>query len=136
MELEIAIGPPGGDRGEPERARAEAAEFASRGEGVADEIEVLRDRPAVRAADLDQRRGVARAAHPDPLAVEESAAATSGGEHLVGGGIVDDAELYLAGGEEGERHAPHVEAMDEIEGAVDRIDDPKALACNLAVGSG
>ena len=59
VELEIAVGPAARHRCHAERAGAEAAELAAGGEGAADEIEIVRDRAAVRRADLDERCGMA-----------------------------------------------------------------------------
>ena len=62
--------------------------------------------------------------HPQPLVVEEGALAALGGEQLVVGGIVDDAGDDRAFALERDRDREVRDAVQEVHGAVERIDDP------------
>ena len=77
-------------------------------------------------ADAEARLGeVGDAADPDPLAIEEGAAAGMGREHLVGDRVVEEADHRLAVGDQADRDAPVADAAKEVGGAVDRVDDPE-----------
>ena len=60
----------------------------------------------------------------DALVVEEGALAALGDEHLVGGRIVDEAGDHRALALERDRNGELRNAVQEIGGAVERIDDP------------
>ena len=73
----------------------------------------------------DDRVGKPLAArHSQPLVVEEGALAALGGEELVIGGIVDDPGDDRALALEPDRDRKMGNAVQEVQGAVERIDDP------------
>ena len=62
--------------------------------------------------------------HPQPLVVEEGALAALGGEQVVVGGIVDQPGDHGAFALERDRDGEVRDAVQEVRGAVERIDDP------------
>jgi hypothetical protein len=66
-------------------------------------------------------------AHADAALIQVSAAALGGREEVVAAGVVDDGLLDLAA--HGQRNADAIdgEAVNEVGGAVQRIDDPDAI---------
>jgi hypothetical protein len=62
--------------------------------------------------------------HPQPLIVEKGALAALGGEQLVIGGVVDDAGDHGAFALEPDRDRKVRDAVQKIQRAVERIDDP------------
>ena len=127
IALPVAIEPAGGDPGEIERGGAVAAQ--------AGEI-LLRDEnfgPRARqvaAAVMRQAAGHHRVGEPrprrdaNPPVVEEGALAALGDEQIVVGRIVDEAGDDGAVALERDRHGEMRNAVQEIGGAVERIDDP------------
>ena len=122
--LEVAGQSPARDHGAGE---CRAARHADGADGSSDGIE-----PLIGAAmKTEVRRGQAgadahvadlgRGAHPQPLTVEERAAALDGGEQLVRHWVVDHPAERLAGTaqRDGDRV---VLAVEEVGGAVDRVD--------------
>ncbi len=71
-------------------------------------------------------------AHADLLAVELCAVAARGGEELLAHGVVDDGVLEPAAVLDRDRYRERREAVQEIGGAVQRIDDPNVLALAAA----
>ena len=76
------------------------------------------------------------AADVDRRAVTRGAVAAPRREQLVGIGVVDDADLDLTPVDIGERDAPHRQPVNEVEGAVNRIDDPQPLGQRRATARG
>ena len=73
-------------------------------------------------------------ADADALAVELRAVAARGGEQLLAHRVVDDGVLEPAAMLDGDRDGEHRKAVQEIGGAVERIDDPHELVAAAAAG--
>ncbi|TXT39362.1 MAG: Uncharacterized protein FD135_2215 [Comamonadaceae bacterium] len=56
--------------------------------------------------------------------VQVRAAPFGGGEQVVAGGVVNDGLLNLAFDGQGNAHAVHRQAVDEVGGAIQRVNDP------------
>src|SRR6266702_196735 len=132
----IAIEAAGGDEGEVEGGGAEAAEA---GDAVLDRGHLAAEFFVVAAADMGQATGhhafaeLAAAGHPQALVVEEGALAALGDVELVIGGVVDHARDDRALARQPDRDRKLRDAVQEVGGAVERIDDPGvALVAALA----
>ena len=127
IALPIGVEPAGGDPGEIERRRAitaQSGEVLLRGGNL-----VARQRQiaaaVMRHAAGDHGVGEALARRdPDALVVEERALAALGDEQLLVGRIVGQAGDDGAVALERDRHREMRNAVQEIGGAVERIDDP------------
>ncbi len=73
-------------------------------------------------------------ADADAPAVELRAVAARGGEEFLPHRVVDDGVLEPAAVLDGDRHGEGGEAVQEIGGAVERIDDPDELVAAAAAG--
>src|SRR5207237_5928325 len=83
---------------------------------------------AERDASADQRLAqLAARRHPEAAVVEIGAGALLGPEHLVAGRLVDDAGDDLAVAFEPYRDREMRDAVQEIGGAVERVDDPAMM---------
>ena len=127
IALPIAVEPAGGDPGEIERGGAEAAQA---GDLLLHGAGFLARQREVAAADMRQAAGDHGVGKPlaagdaDALLVQEGALAALGDEHLVVGRIVDQAGDHRALALERDRNRELRNAVQEIGGAVERIDDP------------
>ena len=72
-------------------------------------------------------------AHADAAFVQEGATALGGSEQVVAGGVVNHRLLDLALDGERNAHAVHGEAVDEVGGAVQRVDHPDEIGMLGAV---
>ena len=122
--------------GEVERGGARPAHA---GRGAHDRLEDgeividVRGLHAVGKAGADQRSFEgALGADADLLAVELGAVAARGGEELLAHGIVDHRVLQPPAVLDRDRHREGRKAVQEIRGAVERIDDPDVLALAAA----
>jgi hypothetical protein len=68
--------------------------------------------------------------------VEQRAAAPHGGERLPALGVVDDADQRSVGVLRRDRHAPLRDPVEEVHGAVERVDDPAQARRATAVATG
>src|SRR5690606_12319468 len=77
-------------------------------------------------------------AHANAAVVEESATATAGREQFVAGRVVNHGLGDLTTMHESNRNGVQRQAMDEIGGSIDGIDDPLEFrrVCLRTVGSG
>src|SRR5262245_53033817 len=127
VALPIGVETAGRDPGEVERGRSETAH--------ARDLILHRDMLAARqlhvaAAGVRKRAGHDRVGEPlaprhaQPLIVEERALPAFGGEKLVVGGIVDDARDDAAFALERDRDRKVRNAVQKVQRAIDRIDDP------------
>ena len=138
VALPIGVEAAGRDPGEIERRRAEAAQARDlrlhRGNLLAEQREVA-------AAEMRQPAGDDRVGEPlprrDPQApvVEEGALAALGGEQLVVDRIVDQAGDDRAVALERDRDREMRNAVQEVGGAVERIDDPGDGSCRCPRGA-
>src|SRR5581483_1782285 len=126
VALPIAVEASGRDPGEIERGGAEAAQsrhlVLQHGDLLARQRKVA---AAVmwQAADDDRIDEPGAAGHAQAAVVEEGALAALGGEQLVIGGIVDEAGDDRVLALERDRDAEMRDAVQEIGGAVERVDD-------------
>ncbi len=138
-QLEEAVGAAGGQPGQVQGGGARAAQAGG----------VLGDGPehaqvgvdvghlvlAEREAGADQGAVQAGAAgDPDAAAIEGGAAATAGGEFLFAQRIIDHAVLHPALDLQGDGHRVLGKAVDEIGGAVERIDHPQVIGAFALAG--
>ena len=87
-----------------------------------------------REAGGDQAVGHADAlADADAAIVQEGTTATRGGEQVVAAGIVDHRLLHLAAHGERNAHAIDRETVDEVGGAIERVDVPDEIAVGIAM---
>src|SRR6185312_1124343 len=127
VALPKTVKPAGGDEGYVERGRAEAAEA---GDLVLQRGHLLERELMVAAADMRQPAGdhafiqLAAAGDAQALVVEEGALAALGDIELVIGGIVDHAGDDRAFARQPDRDRELRDAVQEIGGAVQGIDDP------------
>ena len=127
VALPVAVEPAGRDEGEVERRRAEPAQPRDL---VLDGAEFAQAQLQIAAAEMrqaagDHRIGEALARRDaQPLVVEERALAALGDEKLVGDRIVDHARDDRALALQPDRDGELRDAVQEIGGAVERIDDP------------
>ena len=134
--LEEAVVPAGGHVAQVQRGGAGAAQAGAvlhhRLEHLHVAVEVVAT--AEREAGADQRFGQPRAARdPQPPVVQVGAAAARGVEQVIARGVVDDRLLHLAAEGQRDRHAVHREAVQEVRGAIERVDDPHVVAVLGAV---
>ena len=127
IALPIAVEAAGGDKGHVERGRAEPAKP---GDPVLDFGHFPARQIVIAASDMRQAAGdhafieLAAAGDAQPLLVEEGALAALGDVELVIGGIVDHARDDRAFALQADRDRELRNAVQEIRGAVERIDDP------------
>ena len=127
IALPVAVEPAGRDEGEVERRRAEPPQPRDL---VLDGAEFAQAQLQIAAAEMRQAAGdhgigqaLARR-HAQPLVVEERALAALGDVKLVGDRIVDHAGDDRARALQPDRDGELRDAVQEIGGAVERIDDP------------
>src|SRR5216683_3989523 len=130
LELPKAVITPRCDIGEIERRRTEPAHPAGRGHDTRERRDI--DRvvavSAKREAGADQRLAKrAPGRHPEAAVVEIGADAFLGPEHLVPGRLVDQPGYDLAIAFERDRDREMRDPMQEIGGAVERVDDPAVM---------
>ena len=82
-----------------------------------------------------RERQIVGEAAMDSSAVEEGAASRCGGEQLVGGRHEDRANLRSVAGERSDGDRPTGQPVQEVGGAVDRVDDPAHAARAGRIGS-
>lgn len=70
-------------------------------------------------------------AHENPLAIQESAFATSRGVKFIQRWIWEERKFNPTIDDQRDRNAYKMEWLDEIYGAVDGIDDPSGRVCEL-----
>ena len=129
VRLEIGVEASGGHVGEHQRARAVVLHFGAR----------LDQRPAqpkvcVEIVTVDitvHEEGTLEGpavggVHRPP--VDTRTAAGGRREELIGGRIVNGGDAAHAAFDERDRNAPVAHAVDEIQRAVDRVDDPRSVA--------
>ena len=125
----------GGDVAEIQRGRARAAHAGRVLHHRLQHRHVLRQPLGVAAvgeAGADERAfqpGPGADPHAPP--VHLGAATASRGEQLLAAGVVDDAHLELVADLQGDRHREHGKAVQEIGGAVERVDDPHELVARV-----
>ena len=76
-----------------------------------------------------------RRGHPQPAVVEVGAVAALGAEQLVAQGVEDDAGGDLAMLLERDRDRPVRQAVQEVGGAVERVDDPAIVRRAAGLGA-
>ena len=123
--MHIDVEAAGGQIAPIKRAAAQAAQGAERGE-----IVQAADQPAAaQAFDVDARQRFVQAffhaAQRQFDAVEMRAAAAGGGKTFAGAGVEHHAQFGAAGADQGGGQGKMGQAVDEIIGAVDRIDHPQ-----------
>ena len=74
-------------------------------------------------------------AHADAAVVHEGTTAFGGGEQVVAARVVNDGLFNLALHGQRNTHAVHREAMDEVGGAVQRVDDPDVVGVLCTLGA-
>ncbi len=127
IALPVAVEAADGDEGHVERGGAEATEARDLVLQFADLAARLL---VVAAADMRQAAGdhafveLAPSGHAEPLVVEERALAALGDVELLIGGVVDHAGDDSAFARQADRDRELRNAVQEIGGAVERIDDP------------
>src|SRR5262245_1211039 len=125
--LPIGIETAGRDPGEVERCGAEPAQT---GDPLLHRVVLVAVEHDIAAARMRQGTGdhcvgePLASRHPQPLVVEERALAALGGKKLVADRIVDDAGNDRALALECDRDREMRNAVQEVQGAVERIDDP------------
>ena len=128
MRLIVAKQAAGRDIGDHQRARTVADKHATGGQQPAEKINSGRGRRSRRIADTDHPAGeTVGVAGAKRLPVKGGAGTLTRGEHLVGIGVVDNADHGFIAHNVGDGHAPDRNARNETGGAVDRIDDPQPL---------
>ena len=127
IALPIGIEPAGGDPGKIERRRAIAAQSGEmllcRGDLVPGQTQIAAAQMRQAAGDDGIGKALARR-DPDALVVEERALAALGDEELVVRRIIDDAGNDRARALKPDRHREMRNAVQEIGGAIERVDDP------------
>ena len=139
IALPIGIEPSGGDPGEIERRRAVTAQTGKvllRGGDLVTRQRQIAAAPVMRQAAGDHRVGQPLAHRdPDALVVEIRALAALGDEQLLVGRIVGQAGDDGAVALERDRHREMRDAVQEIGGAVERIDDPAMALVGAGAGA-
>ena len=128
--FEIAVGLPGGDPAKIEGGGpADAGFLDGAGEGAKDLERGETGVDILIQSGHDQGRGEGGdGGDGEGAPVAFGGAIPGGGVTLIEGGGIDDPGADAAGGADGDGAAPEGQAMREIDGAVDRIDDPLAAA--------
>jgi hypothetical protein len=128
--LEEAVGEAGGHVGQVERGGAGAAQAGHAGHHVRHDGQVLLEVVAGAERKAGGHQALAQLGalgDADAPVVHVGAAALGGGEEVVAARVVDDRLLDLAAHRQRDGHAVDREAVDEIGGAVERIDDPDVV---------
>ena len=134
VALPVAVEPAGGDPGEVERGGAELRRRPATFGCIARELSrgSARRSPRPRCGRpqaINASPRLRRAATRMRLVVEERALAFLGDEQLVGDRIVDEAGDDDAFALERDRDGEMRNAVQEVGGAVERIDDPAYVSC-------
>src|SRR5450830_1121270 len=125
--FEEAVAETGGHIGQVQGGGAGAAQAGGAGHDVGHHGQVGLEVVARAEGEAggDQRLTQAGAlAHADAALVQVGATALGGGEQVVAAGVVDDGLFDLAAHRQRDADAVHGKTVDEVGGAVERIDDP------------
>jgi hypothetical protein len=121
----------GGDVSQVERGGAGAAHtrrvLGDRLEHAEVRIEVARIGTVGEASGDQRALDGARLADTHAVIVEMRAGAAAGGEQLLAHRVVDDRVLEAASDLAGDRHGEHREAVQEVGGTIERVDDPERI---------
>ena len=137
-DLEEAIGAAGRQPGQVERRGAGTAQAGGLLHQVAEHtgIGVQMGEVAVWEAGAYERiLQFVAFAHTDAAIIEEGATAAAGGIEVVADGIVDDRLIELVAMQQGDRHAELGKIVQEIGGAIERIDHPAVFRIGRRAGS-
>ena len=124
--FEVGVGPPGGHRAEIKGTRAEPADVTDRRQQVGEQPGLRGPPPlVVPEAGADERLAqILDVGATQGHAVEHRAAAPDALPQLALGRVEDHSDNRSASHLDPDRHRPLWDAVEEVHGAVDRVDDP------------
>ncbi len=129
VQLDIGVGAPGGDIGQPQRTRAVEPRHRSAGNDAFGEGQEIAERATARPAQFHSgARQIRRVGGPDGGAVQRRAGTRAGGEGLVERGRHDHADHRHVAVHAAQRDAEPPATAHEVGRPVDRIDHPAQTA--------